>query len=95
MIMSHIAVGEQHEKLGCYNAAIKFYAEGTHHAETNFGTKHPLYTKCINAMGGARLKSKYQMKEVYRNVDSSSAKPTHVKSNKGMRSKKSASKDGG
>jgi len=28
MVMSHLAVGEQHEKLGSYNAAIKFYSEG-------------------------------------------------------------------
>ena len=69
-IMSHICVGEQHEKLGNFNAAIKFFSEGKQYAETNFGTKHPLYTKCINAMGGARLKSKYQTKEVYRNVES-------------------------
>jgi hypothetical protein len=69
MVMSHLAVGEQHEKLGSYNAAIKFYSEGKQFAETNFGTKHPLYTKCINAMGGARLKSKYQTKEVYRDAE--------------------------
>ena len=66
MIMSELCVGEQHEKLGSFNAAIKFYAEGKQVAEDNFGTRHPLYTKCINAMGGARLKSKYQTKEVYR-----------------------------
>ena len=60
MIMSELCVGEQHEKLGSFNAAIKFYAEGKQVAEDNFGTRHPLYTKCINAMGGARLKSKYQ-----------------------------------
>ena len=59
MIMSELCVGEQHEKLGSFNAAIKFYAEGKQIAEDNFGTRHPLYTKCINAMGGARLKSKY------------------------------------
>ena len=48
------------------------YSEGKQIAENNFGTKHPLYTKCINAMGGARLKSKYQTKEVYRSVQASS-----------------------
>ena len=58
-IMAHLCVGEQHEKLGSYNAAIKLYSEGKEFAEINFGTKHPLYTKCINAMGGARLRSKY------------------------------------
>ena len=58
-IMAHLCVGEQHERLGSFNAAIKFFSEGKQFAETNFGTKHPLYTKCINAMGGARLKSKY------------------------------------
>ena len=72
MVMSHLAVGEQHEKLGSFNAAIKFYSEGKQFAETNFGTKHPLYTKCINSMGGARLKSKYQTKEVFRNTESHS-----------------------
>ena len=79
--MAHLCVGEQHEKLGSYNAAIKFYSEGKQFAETNFGTKHPLYTKCINAMGGARLKSKYQTKEVYRNVESTttSARPASSK----------------
>lgn len=70
--MSHQCVGEQHEKLGNFNAAIKSYAEGKQFAENNFGIKHPLYTKCANAMGGARLKSKYQTKEVYRNVEGGS-----------------------
>ena len=64
--MSSLAVGEQHAKLGSFVLAIKFYSEGKQFAEQNFGTKHPLYTKCVNAMGGARLKSKYQTKEVYR-----------------------------
>lgn len=58
-IMANLCVGEQHEKLCCYNAAIKSYAEGKQFAETNFGTRHSLYTRCVNAMGGARLKSKY------------------------------------
>lgn len=88
--MSHIAVGEQNEKLGSYNAAIKFYSEGTHFAETNFGTKHPLYTKCINAMGGARLKSKYQTKEVYRTVDDKGAGKVVVKSKKTNQSRKNS-----
>ena len=66
-VMSHLCVGEQHEKLCNYNRAIKQYSEGKQVAETNFGTRHPLYTKCINSMGGARLKSKYQTKEVFRN----------------------------
>ena len=89
--MAHLCVGEQHEKLGSYNHAIKLYAEGKEFAETNFGVKHPLYTKCINAMGGARLRSKYQTKEVYRTATSSSViKPIAVKT-KG--SKKAASKD--
>ena len=57
--MAHLCVGEQHEKLSSFNAAIKHYSEGKSLAETNFGTRHPLYTKSVNAMGGARLKSKY------------------------------------
>lgn len=73
-VMSHLAVGEQHEKLGGFNAAIRFYSEGKSFAEKNFGPKHPLYTKCINAMGGARLKSKYQTKDVYRTKGSEQAK---------------------
>ena len=64
--MSDLSVGEQHEKLGSFALAIKYFSEGKQFAEHNFGTKHPLYTKCVNAMGGARLKSKYQTKEVYR-----------------------------
>ena len=95
MVMSCVAVGEQHEKLGSYNAAIKFYSEGTHFAENNFGTKHPLYTKCINAMGGARLKSKYQTKEVYRAIDGSSAvkQLVKVKSKAGRGLKESPNKE--
>lgn len=68
-IMAHLCIGEQSEKLGSFNAAIKSYSDGQKFAETNFGIKHPLYTKCVNAMGGAKLKSKYQTKENYRNVE--------------------------
>ena len=65
-IMANVSVAEQHEKLSSFSMAIKHFAEGKSIAEQSFGTKHPLYTKCVNAMGGARLKSKYQTKEVYR-----------------------------
>ena len=94
-IMSHVCVGEQHEKLGNFNAAIKFFSEGKQYAETNFGTKHPLYTKCINAMGGARLKSKYQTKEVYRNVESEipTGKPISGKKKKVKRVKDTSGED--
>ena len=64
--MADLSVGEQHEKLGAYNHAIKCYSDGKSFAEKHFGTKHPLYIKSVNAMGGARLNSKYQTKEVYR-----------------------------
>ena len=85
-VMSHLCFGEQHEKLCNYNRAIKQYSEGKQVAETNFGTRHPLYTKCINSMGGARLKSKYQTKEVYRNphpvATQSQGKPPVTKTKK-------------
>ena len=96
-IMAHLCVGEQHEKLGSFNAAIKFYSEGKQFAETNFGTKHPLYTRCINAMGGARLRSKYQTKEVYRTTTEGSAPTTAIKvkqtSSAKKKVRKSTSKD--
>ena len=92
MIMAELCVGEQHEKLSSFNAAIKFYAEGKQVAEKNFGTRHPLYTKCINAMGGARLKSKYQTKEVYRSVNPGNVAKTG-KTKKVRKIKRSESKD--
>ena len=78
-IMADLSVGEQHEKLGAYSLAIKYYADGKSFAENNFGTKHPLYIKCVNAMGGARLNSKYQTKEVYRTQGKSVTAATQVK----------------
>ena len=84
-IMSHLCMGEQQEKLGTFNAAIKSYSEGQKFAETNFGIKHPLYTKCVNAMGGAKLKSKYQTKENYRNVESSSKMSQPEKPSRGSK----------
>ena len=65
-VMSFICLGEQREKMGQYTQAMKCYNEGKMVAETNFGPRHDLYTRCVNLMGGARLKSKYQTREVYR-----------------------------
>ena len=63
--MSYLSVGEQHERLGSFILAIKYFACGKQVAE-HFGTEHPLYTKCVNAIGLARLKSKLQTKEVHK-----------------------------
>ena len=64
--MSQLCVGGQHENMGDFSKAIKAYTDGKQFAEAKFGTKHQLYTQCLNAIGGARLKSKYQIKEVIR-----------------------------
>jgi len=34
--------------------------------ESHFGSRHQLYAVFANAMGGAKLKTKYETKEVYR-----------------------------
>ena len=65
-VMSFVCLGEQREKMGQYSQATKCYNEGKIVAETNFGPKHELYTRCVNGIGSARLKSKYQTREVYR-----------------------------
>ena len=63
-------MGEQREKMGQYAHATKCYNEGKLQAETHFGPKHELYTRCVNGIGSVRLKSKYQTREVYRNTTS-------------------------
>ena len=65
-VMSFICLGEQREKMGQYQQAVRCFNEGKIIAETNFGPRHELYTRCVNGIGGARLKSKYQTKEVLR-----------------------------
>ena len=62
LIMAHYSVGEMHERMGDFRSAIKFYREGKDFAETNFGVEHPLYDKCSNAMGNARLMLKQETK---------------------------------
>ena len=62
MIMAHVSVGEMHEKMGDFRSAMKYYREGKDFSETNFGREHPLYDKCSNYMGNARLKLKKQTK---------------------------------
>lgn len=52
--------------MSSFSQAIKIFTNAKTVAEKHFGIKHELYTKCVNAIGGARLKSKYQTKENYR-----------------------------
>ena len=51
-----------YEKMGDFKNAVKFYREGKDFTETNFGVEHPLYDKCSNSMGNARLMLKQQTK---------------------------------
>ena len=73
--MSQLCVGEQHEKIGNFNKAIKAYTDGKQFAESKLGTKHQLYTQCLNAIGSARLKSKYQVKEAVRSTENITTVP--------------------
>jgi hypothetical protein len=80
-------MGEQREKMGQYQQAVRCFNEGKIVAETNFGPKHELYTRCVNGIGGARLKSKYQTREVQEremNKDINSSM-TYTKSKKSKR----------
>ena len=47
-----------------YDHAIHEFRIGTQLVENNFGTQHNMYAVLANAMGGARLKTKFQTKEV-------------------------------
>ena len=58
-VMSLYCIGEQFEKMSSFSQAIKVFTNAKKVAEKHFGTKHELYTKCVNAIGGAKLKSKY------------------------------------
>jgi len=42
-----------------FDSAIREFRIGTQLVERNFGTRHHMYTVLANAMGGARLKTKF------------------------------------
>ena len=63
-IMAKLATGQAFEKMQKYDNAIHEFRIGTQLVENNFGTQHHMYAVLANAMGGAKLKTKFQTKEV-------------------------------
>lgn len=63
-ILAKLATGQAFEKMGKFDNAIHEFRIGTQLVENNFGTQHHMYAVLANAMGGARLKTKFQTKEV-------------------------------
>lgn len=52
--------GTSYEKLQKYGKAIAQYKAGKQLVEQTFGSSHELYAVFSSAMGGAKLKTKYQ-----------------------------------
>jgi len=58
-ILAKLAMGQAFEKMEKYDNAIREFRIGTQLVENNFGTQHHMYTVLANAMGGAKLKTKF------------------------------------
>ena len=58
-ILAYQTKGSIMEKLRRYEEAIEAYLEAKKLVEGNYGTKHKLYIELVNAINGARLRTKY------------------------------------
>ena len=67
-ILAKLATGQAFEKMERFDSAIREFRIGTQLIERNFGTQHHMYTVLANAMGGAKLKTKFQTKEMVHKV---------------------------
>lgn len=74
-VMAKLATGQAFEKMEKYDHAIHEFRIGRQLVEKNFGTTHHLYPVLANAMGGARLKTKFQTKEVVHRKKKSRSPP--------------------
>lgn len=66
------AKGTTYEKLRQYSKAIAEFKAGKLLVESTFGSEHQLYVVFSSAMGGAKLKTKYQTPSDNRRTKSNS-----------------------
>jgi|688.fasta_scaffold331081_1 hypothetical protein len=90
--MAKLATGQAFEKMEKYDHAIHEFRIGRQLVENTFGTQHHMYPVLANAMGGARLKTKFQTKEVIHKKKSRSRSPPKEKSTKKQKKTKSSPK---
>lgn len=91
-IMAKLATGQAFEKMEKYDNAIHEFRIGRQLIENTFDTQHHMYPVLVNAMGGARLKTKFQTKEVIHKKKSKSRSPPKEKVNKKVKKTKSSPK---